>query len=140
MGLQRRRECVKPVNIADKIFEGFAREHVFDTQRQDRDAVVDRTFNLAANLPRGVRFMRENEDHDPTFFNGVNNTFAPFHAGSDVTGGNPAADAARFEHGANCISRRLIFGGVADKNVVGHTCVAPGLRNLKVAEFYTNWV
>jgi len=63
---------------------------------------------------------RKSENHYPAFFNGLNDAFAPFPAGSDIPGSNPATNAVRFEHGAHGVCSRLIFDGMADENVVSH--------------------
>lgn len=46
--------------------------------------------------------------------------FAARHTGQDIAGSHPAAEAGRFDGGAGGVGDPLIFGGVADENVVGN--------------------
>ena len=118
--LQRGCQRIEPVNVADEIFERSARCNVFNPQRENRYATVDGPLDFAANLMRVIRMGGEDENHDPGLLNGFDDALAPFHAGSDIPRGNPAADAIRFEDGADRVGGRFVFDGVADENVVSH--------------------
>jgi len=50
MGLQRGRQGIEPMKIADEILKCFVGDDVFDPQRQNRHAMVDGPFDLAANF------------------------------------------------------------------------------------------
>src|SRR5262245_52229221 len=45
--LERRCQRVEPVRRADEVLESLARRRVVDTDRDQRDAMIDGTFDLA---------------------------------------------------------------------------------------------
>jgi hypothetical protein len=123
MRLQGWSQRIEPVNVANEILKAFSGKYIFNAHRQDGDASIHGPFDFPTNLRRRIRIGREDQHHDPAFFNGVNDGFAPLHAGKHVAWSDPAPDSLRLQHGANRIGGDFVFRGVADKDVVGHSFV-----------------
>jgi hypothetical protein len=64
---------------------------------------------------------------------GVDDFFPVGLAGLNVARRNPAADAASLQPGANRVGDGLVFGGIADENVVRQDGSTPGIMQRIVA-------
>ena len=67
-----------------------------------------------------IRLGREHQDHDAALTNRIDDGLAIVEARKDIAGRNPAADAARFESGADSVRHRLVLRGITDEDIVGH--------------------
>lgn len=79
------------------------------------------------NLFRSISVLGENEDHDATIIDRLNDSARPFRTWRNIARGNPAPDAIRFKLRAGGIRDRLVLMRVADEYVECHG--APSLLN-----------
>jgi hypothetical protein len=55
----RRFERIEPMRRAEEIFQRLAWLDIFDSQRNDRNALIDRPLDLALDLRRCIRILGE---------------------------------------------------------------------------------
>ena len=128
--VDRRRHRVQPMHRADEELERPRRHHVLDPHRQHRPALAHRPFDFPPDLERFVGLGREDQDHDATTLDRVDDRLAPLHPRADVSGRDPAADAVLLQPGAGGVGDDLVLRRIADEDVEIH--VAPRIDRSSV--------
>jgi hypothetical protein len=123
--LDGRREGIEPVRRADEVLEGLSERNVLDTERDDRDALVDGAFDLALDLGRLVGARGKDEHHDAAASDRVDDRRAPVESRQDVAWSDPAAQAVPFEGRADGVRDGLVARRVADEDFVRHAALDP---------------
>ncbi len=135
MLLERRRHRVEPVRIGDEVLERQRGDNLFDPERQHRDPVADRSFDLAANVGRLVRSAREDKDGQPAAVDGLDDRPGVVATGEHIAWRNPAPDLVLLEGRADRVRDRPVLGRMTDEDVVGHAAhhsAKPGAGRTRV--------
>src|SRR6185295_2757111 len=105
---------------ADEVLETAIGDDVFDAQWNDGHALVDRAFDFALDLLGLVGPGGEDQYHDASRGDGVNDRLAPILPRRNVPRCDPAAYPAAFQASANRIRGRLVLCRIANEYIVRH--------------------